>query len=130
MYIRLYNKGYKRIAKFFYWLNRIFFSCDIPCSVVIGKNLRLPHFGLGVVIRPNTVIGDRVTIYHQVTIGTRTGERIFAHIGDDAMLGAGCKVLGGVKIGNHVKVGANSVVLNDIPDGATAVGIPAKVLHL
>lgn len=62
LYCRLYNYSVitKPVAKIFYWLNRIIFSCDIPCSVKIGKNLHLPHFGLGVVVHPRTTIGDNV----------------------------------------------------------------------
>lgn len=108
-----------------YWLNRLTFGCDIPCSVMIGKNLSLPHFGLGVVIHPCTVIGNNVKIYQQVTIGAR-GSDWHPVIGDGVLLGAGCKILGSVHIGDKAKVGANSVVLADVPDNATAVGIPAK----
>lgn len=127
-YQKLYRKGYKRLAKALYWLYRILFSCDIPCTVQIGHNLCLPHFGLGVVIHPYAIIGDNVKIYQQVTIGAR-GQDWFAVIGNDVLLGAGCKILGSVKIGNNVKVGANAVVLNDIPDNLTAVGIPAKIVN-
>lgn len=129
LYQNLYAKGFKRTAKFLYWLNRMLFSCDIPCTVVIGKNLCLPHFGLGVVIHPKTVIGDNVKIYQYVTIGVRVpGVSCGVVIGNNVMLGAGCKILGGgqMKIGNNVKVGANSVVLCDVKDNATVVGIPAK----
>ena len=63
-----------------------------------------------------------------MTIGAR-GQDWFAVIGNDVLLGAGCKILGSVKIGNNVKIGANAVVLNDIPDNLTAVGIPAKIVN-
>lgn len=127
-YQKLYRKGWKRTAKLLYWLNRIIFSCDIPCAVKIGKQLSLPHFGLGVVIHPNTIIGDNVKIYQQVTIGARGG-KWDCIIGDNCMLGAGCKILGSIKLGNNVQIGANSVVLTDIPENTTAVGIPAKILN-
>lgn len=129
LYQNLYAKGFKRTAKFLYWLNRMLFSCDIPCTVAIGKNLCLPHFGLGVVIHPRTVIGDNVKIYQNVTIGVRvSGVSCSVDIGNNVMLGAGCKILGGgkMKIGNNVKVGANSVVLNSVEDDLTVVGIPAR----
>lgn len=133
LYHYLYEKGFKRMAKCLYWLNRILFSCDIPCTVVIGKNLCLPHFGLGVVIHPKTVIGDNVKIYHNVTIGVRVpGVSCNVVIGNNVILGTGCKILGGtskITIGNNVKVGANSVVLNSVEDEATVVGVPARLIH-
>lgn len=127
-YQKCYKKGFKRIAKFLYWLNRFFFSCDIPCTVTIGRKLSLPHFGLGVVIHPCTIIGDNVKIYQQVTIGAR-GNEWHPIIGNGVLIGAGARILGSVHIGNEVKVGANSVVLSDIPDGVTAVGVPAKIIR-
>ena len=127
MYIHLYNKGYKRLGYFMYWLNRIVFSCDIPCTVSIGQRIHLPHFGLGVVIHPKAVIGNDVTIYQQVTIGARNGSWHVV-IGDNVVLGAGCKIIGTLTIGNNCRIGANSVVLKSIPDGSTAVGIPAHII--
>lgn len=127
MYIKLHGKGFKFTAKFFYWMNRIVFSCDIPCTVTIGKRLHLPHFGLGVVLHPCTKIGDDVTIYQQVTIGAR-GRNWNVEIGNNVLLGAGCKILGTLKIGNDCKVGANCVVLKSIPDGNTVVGVPAHII--
>lgn len=110
-----------------YWLNRILFSCDIPCTVSIGKRMHLPHFGLGVVIHPKAIIGDDVTIYQQVTIGARNGAWNII-IGDNVILGAGSKIIGTLTIGNNCRIGANSVVLKSIPDGSTAVGIPAHII--
>ena len=126
-YQRIYRNGWKRLGKLLYWLNRIVFSCDIPCTVKIGEHLSLPHFGLGVVIHPNTVIGDNVKIYQQVTIGAR-GREWNCVIGNHCLLGAGCKILGSITLGDRVQVGANSVVLNNIPNDSTAVGVPAKII--
>lgn len=127
LYLRLHANNHKRTAKLMYWLNRIIFSCDIPCTVKIGRRLHLPHFGLGVVLHPCTVIGDDVTIYQQVTVGARNGQWN-VEIGNNVVLGAGCKVLGTLRIGDNCKVGANSVVLKSVPDGMTAVGIPARII--
>lgn len=134
LYCKLFSLGgvAKPIAKTLYWLNRLVFSCDIPCSVKIGKNLHLPHFGLGVVIHPRTIIGNNVKIYHQVTIGVRRpGSSSVVSVGDNVILGAGCKILGSgeMNIGNNVKVGSNSVVLHSIQDNVTAAGIPAKIIE-
>lgn len=127
-YQKCYKHGFKKIGMLLYWLNRFVFSCDIPCTVTIGKRLSLPHFGLGVVIHPCAIIGNNVKIYQQVTIGAR-GNEWHPVIGDGVLLGAGCKVLGSVHIGDNVKVGANSVVLCDIPSNSTAVGMPAKIVR-
>ena len=127
LYLRLHAHNHKLTARLMYWLNRIVFSCDIPCTVIIGRRLHLPHFGLGVVLHPCTVIGDDVTIYQQVTIGARNGHWN-VEIGNNVVLGAGCKVLGTLRIGDNCKVGANSVVLKSVPDGMTAVGIPAHII--
>lgn len=134
LYCKLFSLGggAKPIAKTLYWLNRLIFSCDIPCSVTIGKNMHLPHFGLGVVIHPRTIIGDNVKIYQQVTIGVRKpGVSSSISIGDNVILGTGCKILGCGKmsIGNNAKVGANSVVLHSVPDNVTVTGIPAKAIE-
>lgn len=97
-YTNLYKKGHKKTAKLLYWLNRIIFSCDIPASVEIGDNLILPHFGLGVVLHPNTVIKNNVRIYQQVTIGSRYRTASYVTIGNNVTLGAGCKIMGGGRI--------------------------------
>ena len=128
-YQQLYRKGFRRSAKFLYWIYRLVFSVDIPCTVKIGKFMRLPHYGMGVVVHPNTVIGDNVTIYHQVTIGAR-GREWNNVIGSNVLIGAGAKILGSVTVGNNVKIGANAVVLHSVPDGATVVGIPAKMVSI
>lgn len=127
-YQKMYRMGFKRFGKALYWLYRIIFGVDIPCTVKIGTNLCLPHFGLGVVIHPYAVIGNNVKIYQQVTIGAR-GKNWYAVIEDGVLLGAGCKILGSIKIGKNSKIGANAVVLSDVPDEATAVGIPAKIIN-
>lgn len=93
----------------------------------IGKDLHLIHSG-NISIHPGTVIGDRCGIMHDVTIGTNMGEGTPV-IGDDVFIGAGAKVLGKIRIGNNVSIAANSLVITDIPDNSTAMGVPAKVWH-
>lgn len=131
-YQKCYRKGYKRFAKFLYWIVRIVFSCDIPCTVKIGNGFTLPHFGLGVVIYPDTIIGDNVCIFQQVTIGVkyRRGGS-YMTIGNNVLIGSGAKIMfdGDSYIGNNVSIGANSVVLQtNVPDNSTLVGIPAKII--
>ena len=108
-----------------------FFTCFIgialPRSAEIGGGLRIDHFG-AIVISPGAVIGKNCTIRQGVTIGNRKSLDDIPVLGDNVNIGAGAKILGSIHIGNNVKIGANAVVLTDIPDGATAVGVPAKVL--
>ena len=95
----------------------------------IGDGILIDH-GSGVVIGETAIIGDRVTIYQGATIGATGNEKTFKRhptIGSDVIIGSGAKVLGPVTIGDNVKVGANSVVLQDVPSNSTAVGIPAQI---
>jgi serine O-acetyltransferase len=108
---------------------RFGFCCFIPYKTRIGtKNIHFGHNGLGVVIDPRTVIGDNVRIDQLVTIGIRWDEDVAPIIGRNVRIGAGAKVLGSIRIGNNARIGANAVVLIDVPDGATAVGVPARIL--
>jgi len=115
-----------------YLLVRTILNSEFPASCRIGRNLRLPHGGRGIIIDRDAVIGDDVTLFHQVTIGRimagygREGSPI---IGNHVLIGMGAKILGPVHIGDHAKIEANSVVLRDVPADATAVGIPAKIFH-
>jgi serine O-acetyltransferase len=99
-------------------------GADIPLNCTIGGGLLLPHPN-GVVIHPDAIIGPNCLIFQQVTIGSVEGSRA-PIIGGHVDIGAGAKILGTVNIGDNVLIGANSVVLNDIKDNVTVVGIPAK----
>lgn len=94
----------------------------------IGKDLNIVHWG-NTRIHPDTVIGDRCGIMHDVTIGTNMERDGVAVIGDDVFIGAGAKILGPVRIGSGARIAANSLVLQDVPEGATAVGVPARILR-
>ena len=96
---------------------------DIAINAQIGGGLLLPHPN-GVVIHPDAKIGPNCLIFQQVTIGSRSGQGV-PFIGGHVDIGAGAKILGGVRIGDHACVGANAVVLRDVPAGKIAVGIPA-----
>jgi serine O-acetyltransferase len=103
---------------------------EIHPGAAIGRNLFIDH-GLGTVIGETTIIGNDVTIYHNVTLGglpVDSGRR-HPSIGDGAMLGAGSQILGPVTVGARAKVGANAVVVRDVPPGATAVGVPARIIQ-
>jgi serine O-acetyltransferase len=114
-----------------YWvLSHRFWSvvcaCDIPLNAKLGEGLVLPH-PQGIVIHPQAVIGRNCMIFQQVTIGTGSVPGL-PTIGDHVDIGAGARVLGGIRIGNDARIGANAVVLSDVPAGATAVGIPARIV--
>lgn len=98
---------------------------DIPVNSRIGGGLQLPHPN-GVVVHPNSDIGPNCLLFQQVTLGSRAGRA--PRLGGNVVVGAGAKLLGGIRIGDHARIGANAVVLDDVPAGATSVGIPARVL--
>lgn len=100
---------------------------SLPKSLQIGPGLRIWHFG-GIFIHPDTVIGANCTLRQGVTIGNRQQGGPVPVLGDDVELGAYAQVLGGIRIGNGCKIGAMAVVLCDVPDGATAVGAPARII--
>ena len=107
--------------------SRVMFCCLVPYQTKMGRNVHLSHLGMGIVINPESVIGNNVKINQHVTIGG-VGDKGCPIIGDDVHIGAGAKVLGGVRIGKGARIGANAVVLCDVPEGATAVGIPARII--
>lgn len=106
---------------------RLLWGSFIPYQTQIGPGVSFGH-GMGIVIARPAKIGARCKIRHQVTIAN-SGEGA-AIIGDDVKIGAGAKIIGHVRIGNRVLIGANAVVVHDVPDEATVVGIPARVVRL
>lgn len=99
---------------------------SIPASVKIGPGLYIGHFGQ-IIVHSDAVIGARFSIGQGVTIGTKgQGGGGVPVIGDDVYLGVGSKVLGGISVGDNVSVGANAVVIKDVPPDSVAVGVPAK----
>ena len=105
------------------------YNSSIPYQAKIGSGSHFGYGGIGVVIHRNTVIGENCQIGANVTIGGKSGHPQVPIIGDNVYLATGCKILGPIKIGNNVTVGANAVVVEDVPDNVTVVGIPAKILH-
>ncbi len=104
---------------------------EIHPGATIGKRLVIDH-GMGIVIGETTIIGDDCLLYQGVTLGGSGKEKGKRHptLGNNVMVGAGAKVLGSFKIGDNSRIAANSVVLNEIPEYATAVGAPARVVRL
>lgn len=132
-----------RAAHFFYQKRRFFIArlisqwgrgftgIEIHPGATIGSGLFIDH-GSGVVIGETAEIGNNVTLYHGVTLGGTGKDQGKRHptVCDDVLIGAGCKVLGPVVIGENSRIGANSVVLIDVPANATAIGIPARVVRV
>ena len=119
---------HRRVPFFPNFLQQMIFrnyGLEIPSGANIGGGLYIAH-PVGTVIMPNA-IGRNCSIISNVTIGMRK-EYAFPLLGDDVFIGAGARVLGGIRIGNGAVIGANAVVLRDVPDGATAVGVPARVI--
>ncbi|MCK5387717.1 MAG: serine O-acetyltransferase [Candidatus Izimaplasma sp.] len=126
----LWKMHLKLLARYLSNVARLFTGVDIHPGATIGKNLVIDH-GSGVVIGETTVIGRNVLIYHQVTLGgtgNDSSSKRHPTICDCVMIAAGAKILGNIKIGTMAKVGANAVVLTDVPPGATAVGMPARII--
>jgi serine O-acetyltransferase len=100
-------------------------GADIPLSCRIGGGLLMPHPN-GIVLHPSATIGPNCLIFQQVTLGTAVD--LAPQIGGHVDIGAGAKLLGPITVGDHALIGANAVVLADVPSGATAVGIPARIV--
>ncbi|MBI4387757.1 MAG: hypothetical protein HY582_01775 [Candidatus Omnitrophica bacterium] len=110
-------------------LVEVWTGVSIPPAAKIGPGLLIHHFG-GIVINGEAVIGSHCDLHHGVTVGNRNSGGPSPKIGDHVMIGAGAKVLGGIKIGNNAEIGANAVVLEDVPDGGVVVGVPARVARI
>jgi serine O-acetyltransferase len=125
----LYRKNIPIIPGFLMRYIRVVYSCDLPFTCQLGEGVLLKHNGLGVVIHPKAIIGDYTQIYQNVSIAGRN-DRGTPVIGKRVFIGAGACILGGITIGDDAIIGANSVVINDIPSKAVVVGIPGKVIRI
>ena len=133
-----YVAGFDLIARIISQTIRFFTGVEIHPGAKIGKNLFIDH-GMGVVIGETSEIGDNVTIYHAVTLGgsspsidseRQRHEKRHPTIGNDVVIGSGAQVIGPVNVGNGARIAANAVVVKDVPENATMVGIPAKAVKL
>jgi len=126
----LYISGFTRSARIFAGFSQWFTNVEIHPAADIGSRVFIDH-GMGVVIGETTIIEDDVLIYQGVTLGgvSLTHGKRHPTIKQGAVIGAGAKVLGNIVIGENAKIGANSVVVKEVPDDATAIGIPAHVIE-
>jgi serine O-acetyltransferase len=125
----LWTSGFKWLARFISNIARWLTGIEIHPGAQIGRRFFIDH-GMGVVIGETTEIGDDCTLYHGVTLGGTTWDKGKRHptLGRDVVIGAGAKVLGPIHIGDGVRIGSNAVVLKDVPEGATVVGVPGRAV--
>ncbi|CZR96980.1 MULTISPECIES: serine O-acetyltransferase EpsC [unclassified Clostridioides] len=127
----LYKKKMLFTARLISQISRFMTGIEIHPGAKMGEGILIDH-GMGVVIGETAEVGNRVTIYQGATLGGTgkdTGKR-HPTVGDDVLIGAGTKILGPLNVGSNSKIGANSVVVKDVPNGATVVGIPAKIVKI
>ena len=125
----LWSERLRWIARFVSHLGRWLTGIEIHPGAQIGRRFFIDH-GMGVVIGETAEIGDDCTLYHGVTLGGTSWSKGKRHptLGNGVVLGAGAKILGPITIGDRARVGSNAVVVKDVPPGATAIGIPARII--
>ncbi len=126
---RLWKAGMRYPARLLSWFARLVTNIDIHPGATLGRRFFIDH-GAGVVIGETAEIGDDVTLYHGVTLGGTTWNKGKRHptLGNGVVIGAGAKILGAITLGDQVRVGANSVVVKDVPAHRTVVGIPGRIV--
>jgi serine O-acetyltransferase len=128
---RLYQAGVPLLPRVLSQISRFMTGIEIHPGARIGRNFFIDH-GMGVVIGETTEIGDNCLLYQGVTLGGTGKEKGKRHptLGDHVVVGTGAKVLGNIVIGNHVRIGAGSVVIHPVPDDCTVVGIPGRIVKV
>ena len=126
----LYRAGVPLLPRVISQVSRFFTGIEIHPGATIGRRFFIDH-GMGVVIGETTEIGDDCLLFQGVTLGGTGNEKGKRHptLGDGVVVGTGAKVLGNIRIGSHVKIGAGSVVVHPVPDHSTVVGIPGRVVR-
>jgi len=126
---RVWGLGFKWLGRFISYIARWLTGIEIHPGATIGRRVFIDH-GMGVVIGETAEIGDDCTLYHGVTLGGTSWNKGKRHptLMSGVVVGAGAKILGPITLGAGAKVGSNAVVVTDVPEGATAVGIPARIL--
>ncbi|MGA7054217.1 MAG: serine O-acetyltransferase [Mycobacterium sp.] len=125
----LWNRGARLAGRAFAELTRILTGVEIHPGAILGTGLFIDH-ATGVVIGETAEVGDDVTIFHGVTLGGTSSDPGKRHptIGDRVIIGAGAKILGPIKIGDDSRIGANSVVVKEVPSSAVVIGVPGQVI--
>ena len=124
----LWIRGHRLLGRLLSQWTRTFTGIEIHPGATIGRRFFIDH-GMGVVIGETSEIGDDVMLYHDVTLGGRSMAKVKRHptVEDGVTIGAGARVLGPVVVGRGAKIGANAVVVKDVPAGAVVVGVPGQV---
>lgn len=129
-FYRVENWCYKHkleiLAKSIYHIMQILFGCTIPYSATLEKGVNIAHFH-GIVIHHKSIVGGGTLLYQNCCLGGRNGKG-GPIIGKNCIIGTGACILGEIVVGDNVNIGANTVVLENIPDGCTVVGIPGKII--
>lgn len=125
----LYKRGWFTLARVISQFSRTMTGIEIHPGATIGRRFFIDH-GMGIVIGETSEIGDDVLMYQGVTLGGTGKDSGKRHptIGNEVVIGTGAKILGNIRIGDHVKVGAGSVVVRSVPDYSTVVGVPGRVV--
>ncbi|WP_439514821.1 serine O-acetyltransferase [Oceanibaculum nanhaiense] len=123
-----WRRGWRLLGRFLSHIGRVLTGIEIHPGATIGRRFFVDH-GMGVVIGETAEVGDDVTLYQGVTLGGTSLHQGKRHptLGDGVIVGSGAQVLGPLTVGKGARVGANAVVLKDVPEGVTVVGIPAQV---
>jgi serine O-acetyltransferase len=132
----LHRRGFRQIARIIKVVNYVMHRALLPSEAIVGRNLTLEHYGLGIVIHPNVTIGDDCRTYHHVTIAGEmpldAPERVV--IGNRLTIGVNAVILPrgyqGLKKGDDAIIGAGAVVTKDVPPGAVMIGVPARISRL
>jgi serine O-acetyltransferase len=128
---RLHRWGLPLIPRILSQISRFFTGIEIHPGATIGRRFFIDH-GAGVVIGETTEIGDDVLLYQGVTLGGTGNEKGKRHptLGNKVVVGTGAKILGSIRVGNNVRIGAGSVVVHAVPDNCTVVGVPGRVVRI
>jgi serine O-acetyltransferase len=125
----LWKHGFRLLARWLSTVARFLTGIEIHPAAEIGRRLFIDH-GMGVVIGETAVVGDDVTLYQGATLGGTGKEKLKRHptLGNGVVVGAGAKILGNIRVGDNCRIGAGSVVLRDVPEGSTVVGVPGHIV--
>ena len=127
----LYCHNWRFLARFVSQWSRFWTGIEIHPGAKIGRRFVIDH-GMGIVIGETAEVGDDVLLYHGVTLGGTGKDHGKRHptIGNNVLIGCGAKILGPFKVGDNSRIAANSVVLREVPEGATVVGVPGRIVRL